>query len=54
MKVGVPVSLHAPDLYCIMDQNSLVKVDLSPSLGRDWNDPDPFEKAFVADNRWNH
>ena len=54
MKVGVPVSLHAPVLYCIMDQNSLVKVDLSPSLGRDWNDPDPFEKAFVADNRWNH
>ena len=54
MKVGVPVSLHAPVLYCIMDQNSLVKVDLSPSLGRDWNDPDPFEKAFVADSRWNH
>lgn len=53
MMVGVPVFLDAPVLYC-RDKNSLVKVDLSPSLGRDWNDPDPFEKAFVADNRWNH
>ena len=56
MKVGVPVSLHAPVLYCrFMGQNSLGETSsLSPSLGRDWNDPDPFEKAFVADSRWNH